>query len=77
MPAVTPAEGTRIDATICPMCGRSMVTGQSPAVRELVEAARAMVSVAQEYYDMECGENGAPAIERVNDAIAAVEREAT
>ncbi len=40
MPAVTPAEGTRIDATICPMCGRSMVTGQSPAVRELVEAAR-------------------------------------
>ena len=28
---------------------------QSPAVRELVEAARAMVSVAQEYYDMEYG----------------------
>jgi hypothetical protein len=47
----------------------------SPAVRELVEAARVMIAVAQEHYDMECGDNGAHAIFSVEQAIASVERE--
>jgi len=37
--------------------------------RDLVEALKNMVSVGMEFYAMECGENGAPAIEQANAAL--------